>query len=148
MTDRMDFKNIRNEEGKVLVSVYGTLKQGWGNHTLLNKDPKFTGSIRIDTLDGVGFPIIKLGTRYNLNVEVYEVDEEELRRLDGLEGFSPDRSPSFYDRKLVDVALQDGSSIKTYVYEYVSDVANNIDKECDYDTTTGIYNWLGSSGRW
>ena len=147
MTKEMDFKDIRNEKGKVLVSVYGTLKQGWGNHRLLNKSPKFTGSIEVATLDGVGFPIIKLGDAYKLNVEVYEVDEDELYSLDGLEGFRAGSSPTFYDRKLTDVVLADGCTIVTYVYEYVSDVSNNIDSECKFDEDTGIYNWVGSS-RW
>lgn len=142
MREEMDFGNIKNEEGRVLVSVYGTLKQGWGNHTLLSKDPKFTGHIGVDTLDGVGFPIVKLGESYRLYVEVYEVDENELTRLDGLEGYQVGRVPTFYDRKLVDVTLPNGNTIKTYVYEYVSDVLDNIHDECTEDD--GIYTWVGS----
>jgi len=137
MNKVMDFAEL-SKDGKVLVSVYGTLKQGWGNHRLLNKSPKYTGTIGVDSLDGVGFPIVKLGNRYKLYVEVYEVDESELRRLDSLEGYRAGQAPHFYDRKVVDVDV-DGAQVKTYVYEYVSDVDNNIESECLY--ASGVYTW-------
>jgi len=143
MRKEMDFKGLSNAEGKVLVSVYGTLKQGWGNHSLLSKDPKFVGSVGIDTLDGVGFPIIKLGDAYELLVEVYEVDEGELLRLDGLEGYRIGHTPTFYERKQVEVTLEDGTTVNTYIYEYVSPVVNNIDNECTYNEDTGVYTWVG-----
>lgn len=129
------------KSGNVLVSVYGTLKQGWGNHRLLERDPVTTGTIGISKLGGRGFPIVKLGDTYKLNVEVYEVDPRDLLRLDGLEGYTEGREPTFYDRKTVDVTLADGSSLNTFVYEYVSDFANDIVDECKHEN--GIYNWVG-----
>ena len=133
---------IKPQEGNVLVSVYGTLKQGWGNHRLLQREPVVTGHIGINKLDGVGFPIIKLGEAYRLKVEVYEVNPSDLRSLDGLEGYHEGRTPTFYDRKRTDVTLGDGTKLNTYVYEYVSPIENNIEHECE--NNSGIYNWLGS----
>jgi len=131
---------------KVLVSVYGTLKQGWGNHTLLSKDPITKGHIGIKKLDGVGFPIIKLGDSYRLNVEVYEVNPEELARLDSLEGYREDRKPTFYDRKTTKVTTYEGKEIETYVYEYVDNsFPNRILEECKEES--GVYNWVGRR-RW
>ena len=135
--------SIKAKDGNVLVSVYGTLKQGWGNHSLLRRAPVVKGHIGISKLDGVGFPIIKLGDNYRLNVEVYEVDPSDLRSLDGLEGYTPGRTPTFYDRKETDVTLNDGSKLKTFVYEYVSDFSNTIESECEL--VDGIHNWLGRS---
>ena len=132
---------IKASEGNVLVSVYGTLKQGWGNHRLLQRDPVVTGNIGIAKLDGVGFPIIKLGDNYRLKVEVYEVNPDDLKRLDGLEGYTPGRTPTFYDRKTINVTLADGSELETYVYEYVSDFDNKIESECT--KSSGVYNWTG-----
>ena len=133
---------VKVEEGNVLVSVYGTLKQGWGNHRLLERSPIRTGHIGISKLDGVGFPIIKLGDTYRLNVEVYSVNRRDLSSLDSLEGYTEGVKPRFYDRKRVDVTMEDGSILNTYVYEYVSPVDNNIEHECEVNA--GIYNWLGS----
>ena len=135
-------KDIKVEDGNVLVSVYGTLKQGWGNHRLLERDPVLKGHIGIHKISGVGFPIIKLGDNYRLNVEVYEVNPIDLKSLDGLEGYTEGQTPTFYDRKVVDVTLEDGSKINTYVYEYVSDFDNHIKSECE--KADGIHNWVGS----
>ena len=136
--------NIKVNEGNVLVSVYGTLKQGWGNHRLLERAPVITGNIGISKLHGVGFPIIKLGDKYRLNVEVYEVNKEDLLSLDGLEGYTEGRTPTFYDRKSVGVTLDDGSVLNTFVYEYVSDFDNSIDNECE--KVGDVHNWLGHRG--
>ena len=130
---------------KVLVAVYGTLKQGWGNHRLLERAPVHTGTIGISKLSGVGFPIIKLGDSYKLNVEVYEVDPNDLSRLDSLEGYIEGRTPTFYDRKTTKVTTDKGN-ITTYVYEYVEDFDNNIEDECEV-VSGDVYNWIGQ-GRW
>ncbi len=132
---------VKVEEGNVLVSVYGTLKQGWGNHRLLERNPVRTGHIGISKLDGVGFPIIKLGDKYRLNVEVYEVNKDDLMRLDSLEGYYEGRTPTFYDRKTTAVTMEDGSKLDTYVYEYVSDFSNSIEQECE--EADGVHNWVG-----
>ena len=133
--------NIKVDAGNVLVSVYGTLKEGWGNHRLLNRTPVIKGHIGIDKLDGVGFPIIKLGNNYRLNVEVYEVNPGDLSNLDSLEGYREGQVPTFYDRKRTDVTLVDGSKLNTFVYEYVSDFSNSIESECE--NVDGVHNWLG-----
>ena len=125
-----------------LVSVYGTLKETWGNHRLLERTPIIKGHIGISKLGGRGFPIIKLGNDYRLNVEVYEVNASDLGSLDSLEGYREGQTPTFYDRKRTDVTLNDGSKLNTFVYEYVSDLSNEIDSECEH--VNGVFNWLGS----
>jgi len=126
---------------KKLVSVYGTLKEGWGNHRLLDKAPVSRGYAMVDKLSGVGFPIVKLGDNYKLYVEVYEVDKGELASLDSLEGYTEGCTPTFYDRKTTKVTLDDGSTIDTYIYEYVDDFSNDIESECKFENN--MYIWTG-----
>lgn len=82
-----------------LVFVYGTLKQGYGNHRLLTEAEKLGTAIVQDvTLYDMGFPVAIDSDGDFVTGEVYRVDDEEtMQRLDWLEGY-----PSFYDRKLVD----------------------------------------------
>jgi len=80
-----------------LVAVYGSLKEGYGNHRLLLSSDKMGE----DWVEGWqmyslgGFPAIVKGNS-KVKVEIYSVDEETFSRLDRLEGY-----PSFYDREQV-----------------------------------------------
>ena len=71
------------------VFVYGTLKQGYRNHQLLEssvfKGPGLTA--KQFTMIDVGFPIIFQNERVaRVAGEVYEVGAETMKCLDGLEG--------------------------------------------------------------
>lgn len=73
------------------VFVYGTLKRGFGNNVLL-RNSRYIGdfvSPPIFEMFAVGqhggFPLLTEG-EYNILGEIWEVDDETLRRLDGLEG--------------------------------------------------------------
>lgn len=76
---------------KYRVAVYGTLRNGEGNHGLL-RDARFIGQGRVEGYKMVsngGFPAV-YATNDNLDeivAEVYEVNETQLMRLHGLEGF-------------------------------------------------------------
>jgi len=128
---------------KTKIAVYGTLKKDFGNHRLLDKDPLYKGYVGVDRVAGHGFPIMKLGDKYKLLVEVYEVDDEELRRVDSLEGYSEGHTPHFYNRVLTDVtSLDDGSVDQVFIYEYVSDVADNTNEICE-EILPNILSWIG-----
>lgn len=82
---------------KTILFVYGTLKQGYGNHVFL-KDSKFLGvdSVRGTLVDLGAFPgLLKDGDR-PVYGELYEVDHATLRNCDRLEGH-----PNFYRREPV-----------------------------------------------
>ena len=92
------------DQAKGKVAVYGSLRKGLHNHSLL-EDATFLGSERIK-----GFNMHSLGSfpfittrgstdKSEITIEVYEVTPAEFRRLDTLEGY-----PSFYDRTLVDTS--------------------------------------------
>lgn len=77
---------------KHIVAVYGTLREGHGNHRILaNGNATLVGTYRTDNhrwnmVSLGGFPAVCFGTG-NISVEVYEVDDDTLERLDMLEGF-------------------------------------------------------------
>lgn len=82
------------------VFVYGTLKEGHGNHGYLSnskliKQAYISGFLLINT-GGFPYAIEAEPTDFAIG-EVYEVDDETLRALDRLEGY-----PSHYQRRKVD----------------------------------------------
>jgi gamma-glutamylaminecyclotransferase len=82
----------------VRVAVYGTLRQGFGNHRLL-ENSKFLGKTKTDaifSMHGHVVPWISNGGSTQITVEVYEIDEQTLQSLDWLEGY-----PSYYDRQII-----------------------------------------------
>ena len=97
-----------------LIAVYGSLKRGFGNHSLLAKsrfvaeattEPTFT------MLSLGGFPGIVAGGETAIWCEVYEVDKETLHRLDRLEGH-----PDFYKRQDIHVITRDGKGLAVQGY--------------------------------
>jgi gamma-glutamylcyclotransferase (GGCT)/AIG2-like uncharacterized protein YtfP len=99
------------------VFVYGTLKQGRGNHRILETSKLINSAetVKEFTMYSLGmFPAVvpdnKLPTK--IKGEVYEVtDPEVARRLDRLEGY-----PSFYDRQEVSVLDEDGNEHTAWMY--------------------------------
>lgn len=88
----------------IRVFVYGTLKNGHGNHRLLARSgSKYLGRCFIEgrykMLSLGGFPGIVSSGQVPMNRvvgEVYQVDEDTLQSLDWLEGH-----PKFYERRKV-----------------------------------------------
>jgi len=82
-------------ENKTLVAVYGSLRNGLGNHRLL-VGQEFLGQSVVQGFNlhvyCSGFPAITQGD-HSVLTEVYAVDAPCMRSLDGLEGY-----PSFYNR--------------------------------------------------
>lgn len=80
------------------VFVYGTLKNGHGNHRLLetarqlHDDAVITGMM----VSLGGFPCVTTHGDNQIHGEIYEVDDATLLRLDQLEGH-----PTFYCREIV-----------------------------------------------
>lgn len=93
------------QSSKKLVAVYGTLRQGMGNHRLLETS-KLLGTAELKGWKmypaglGGGFPVIYASEapEDEIVVEVYECTTEVLKGpLDSLEGH-----PTWYRRQLVD----------------------------------------------
>jgi len=97
-------------KGKIRVFVYGTLKEGRGNHSLLKSaNAQFVGydavTGPIQMIDMVGFPglyrpaaaggeNVQEATPFRARGEVWAIDPEGLAALDYLEGH-----PTFYRRE-------------------------------------------------
>lgn len=104
------------------VACYGTLRKNCGNHRLLD-GATFIGTGRTKgTMYKYcsGFPAISLeGKEDGVVVEVYEVNDAQLLRLDQLEGYHGNGAPNFYDRSLVSVKLDkqfDGGLDPVWIY--------------------------------
>lgn len=90
--------------------VYGTLKRGFGNHSLL-VDSKCLGTGVTEepyVMTQSGIPFVH--KTYNaephpIQGEVYVVDDETVEWLDALEGH-----PDWYKRELVNVRIVDSAS--------------------------------------
>lgn len=88
-----------------LVAVYGSLKQGFGNHRLL-EGSKLLGHTETRpewTMYNLGaFPALMKGGNTQIFIEVYEVSDETFEDLDCLEGY-----PKFYTREVIDTKYGD-----------------------------------------
>ena len=88
--------------GTRLIFVYGTLKEGFGNHAwYLKGKSKKIGSCKTSPHHSMislgGFPGVIYGEGHTaIKGEVYEIDEETSAAIDGLEGY-----PTFYNKTKV-----------------------------------------------
>jgi gamma-glutamylcyclotransferase (GGCT)/AIG2-like uncharacterized protein YtfP len=132
---------------KTLVAVYGSLKAGFGNHRLLSESElAFKGMTTPEfrMLDLGSYPGIVEG-EFQVDVEVYEVDEETFSRLDRLEGY-----PSFYDRKKVEVTDYDDLDKKQEAWIYFlksNDIHRARLSEVSDKNDFGITSWLKKGHR-
>lgn len=82
---------MSHDQDGILVFVYGTLKQGYGNNRLL-KTATFLGpAISVENnyqMQDHGFPILwqNEGSGARVMGEVYRINEEQLTNCDHLEG--------------------------------------------------------------
>lgn len=103
---------------KVVVVVYGTLKRGCSNHSVMRDQSGgvFLGEetikgLRMQALHG-GYPGVVLDDAHHVNTEVFEVDSLEM--LDWLEGYDPDQPEhGLYNR--VEISTSYGPAL-VYVY--------------------------------
>lgn len=94
------------------IFVYGTLKQGFGNHArFLKREPDYVGTIKA-RLYVSGLPYIRPGEGV-VHGEVYSVDNDTLKGLDMLEGH-----PGWYRREKVVVETKDGKKVEAQAYFY------------------------------
>lgn len=97
------------------VFVYGSLKQGYGNHAVLGGAIKVADAVTLGRYvlrAGRSFPVVlKAPHDGYVTGEVYRVDDFTLRRLDALEG-----NGSLYLREKVDLELPNESFISAWLY--------------------------------
>lgn len=110
-----------------LVFVYGTLRQGERNHYLIDSAKLVTrqawlkGKL-IDT--GKDYPALLLGSNDRVYGEIYEVNNELLKTLDELEGFTGQGKKNHYER-CEQVISSDLGEFKALVYFYPKEVSDS-----------------------
>jgi group I intron endonuclease len=94
-------ENTRN----ILIFVYGTLRKNNGNHRLI-ENADFLGEHATEPIYNMyslgGFPALKLNGNTSIKGEVYAVNASEAMRVDSLEGYSPNETPTFYDKTTIE----------------------------------------------
>ena len=102
---------------KFLVSCYGSLRRGMSNHQYYLSSSEYKGTFSTEpeyTLHSLSFyPGLKLNGNHSIVMEVYEVDENTLNRLNQLEGYYPGEKATFYDR--IEINTPWGKAF-TYIY--------------------------------
>ena len=108
-------KIMKQEISHYSVFVYGTLMQGESNHDYYLRDSSCKGKATVSGFEmyDIGyFPGIVPGEG-TVPGELFEVDEDTLQSLDGLEG-----EGSLYIRKPVQVTLETGEKVFASIYVY------------------------------
>lgn len=103
-----------------IIAVYGTLKEGHGNyHRLLTSSKQIAKNAKTEeqfAMYSSGIPyVVKDEKKTQIVVELYEVDDSTLKRIDRLEGH-----PNWYKRELTPVIIteDDGTENKINAWIY------------------------------
>jgi len=117
-------KKETKEKNKHLIAVYGSLRKGLGNHRLI-ANAKMIGRFDSEPIynlwDLGAFPGLKEGGSTSVVMEVYEVNDALLSRVDRLEGYDPYSEPHFYNRVTIDTPFGEA-----YTYLYVPEKQSNL----------------------
>lgn len=109
---------------KYLISAYGSLRKSMGNYQYYLSNAEFKGSFTTEpvyTLHSLGpFPGLKTEGNNSIVMEVYEVTEKELDRIDKLEGYDPNEKSTFYDRIEIDTPWG-----RAFTYIYVNPLSED-----------------------
>jgi gamma-glutamylcyclotransferase (GGCT)/AIG2-like uncharacterized protein YtfP len=102
------------------VFVYGTLRSGQVNHYYVSNSI-FVGVAKSNEhycMHANKIPFVSASQRVSQIIgEVYLVSDSQLSVLDSLEGYRPENpDSSWYDRKQIDVVLENGEQMNAYCY--------------------------------
>src|SRR5690606_10963772 len=96
------------------IAVYGTLRRGYSNNGLTSGSELIGKGITVDShsMYASGIPyVMEKGGDSRITVEVYEVPENQVPRIDSLEGH-----PDWYQRRETPVELENGEVIDAWLY--------------------------------
>jgi gamma-glutamylcyclotransferase (GGCT)/AIG2-like uncharacterized protein YtfP len=122
---------------KEYYAVYGTLRLGFGNYENILAPLQPIEERRISGFkmytNGM-FPMIIPSERSRITVEIFEVDDPEIkRRLDGLEGYDPDTNTGMYLRKQIDIGKF--KNVNIYVWNRERHKTLNLVDDGDFKTS-------------
>jgi gamma-glutamylaminecyclotransferase len=136
-------KQQTEESGETFVAVYGSLKQGYGNHGLLERGQAELiglGTTSLSTFEMISFGafpglIINPSSHNKVGVEVYRINELTFNRLDGLEGY-----PNFYNRGIFQIELDDKRLLSAWMY-YLNDSRERTTLNLVEPDVDGVLRW-------
>lgn len=107
---------------KNIIAVYGSLRKGLSNHRIIVKDTtEYLGEFDSEPIYSMyslgGFPGLHENGNTSIKFEVYSVNDDTAQSVDWLEGYSPDRPATFYDKKEIETPFGMAS-----IYIYVDDI--------------------------
>jgi len=119
---------------KVLIAAYGTLRKGYGNSRLVDKENNWLGTgktVEKYQMKANGIPYVNKTPDTNIVVDLWEIDQElDLPKVDRLEGYDPsDHEGSWYKREKIKVELNN-KIVEAYLY--FNDGNGTIIKTGDY----------------
>lgn len=111
--NKEDLGNINN----ILIAAYGTLREGFGNNRLIPKGCHIGTGLTVEkyTMKVAGIPYVSKKPTSNIVVDVYEINQNTLERLDSLEGH-----PRWYKREVIPVNI-DNKQLDCWLYFNDSD---------------------------
>jgi gamma-glutamylaminecyclotransferase len=124
-----EWEGARQKEVIETVFVYGTLKEGYGNHGLLHKAIKVSNATTCEKygMYESGIPyVIKDQSKTTIKGEVYLVDGMTFDVLDSLEGH-----PVCYKREKIKVLLDNNKKTTAWIYFYPN--------QCGREISDGVY---------
>ncbi len=102
------------------IAVYGTLRKGYSNNPVLGDSKLISSGLTKEKykLTASGIPFVTKNEEIsNVRVEVYNVSESQLPRVDRLEGYDPENHDgSWYKRTTIPVILDNGEEIEAQIY--------------------------------
>lgn len=111
----------------MIVAVYGSLRDGMGNHGLM-KGSDFMGKGLLQEgstmFSNGGFPILSFAVAKSEPVlaELYDVaNQRDMAMLDRLEGF-----PTWYDRSIKQFRMEDGRVMEAWIYHQNQDFTERL----------------------
>lgn len=118
------------------IAVYGTLRKGFGNHRVLGNSKLIDSGWTKEKykLTASGIPFVNPNEQVSkVRVEVYEVEDSQLPRVDSLEGYDPkNHEGSWYKRTPIPVVLDNGNEIEASIY-FADKNANTVIESGDYN---------------
>ena len=117
------------------IAVYGSLRKGMYNHSLIDHDgAKFATQMDLTLpykmVPYSSFPALIPDKNQNvITMEIYEVDEPTYKRVEILEGY-----PRFYDKDTFDL---EGENVEFY---YIPDKNNYLTQR--FSETKSIKDWV------
>lgn len=117
------------------IAVYGSLKKGMHNHSLLENDgAQFLGvedlTVPFKMIPYSSFPaLIPNAQNTTVQMEIYDVNDSVYHFVEILEGY-----PHFYDKATT--TLSNGDSVEFYI---IPDTSQRLQQQ--YINEPGIYNW-------